>query len=112
MNKVIGNNLKALREANKFTQERTAEYLGLKRSAYANYESGEREAPITVLEKVCSLFGCDLEMLFSEDKSVIDNMLVCAFRADELSDNDMKEVALFKEVVMNYLKMDNLLKNE
>ncbi|MCQ2052218.1 MAG: helix-turn-helix domain-containing protein [Bacteroidaceae bacterium] len=111
MNKVIGRNLKALREANKFTQERIADYLGVKRSAYANYESGDREAPIDILEKACNLFGCSLDMLFSEDKQAVNNMLICAFRADGFSDNDMKEIATFKSVVMNYLKMDSLINN-
>ena len=41
MNTITGRNLKALREANGYTQEKMAEYLGLGRSAYANYEAGE-----------------------------------------------------------------------
>ena len=49
-NQIIGRNMKALREANSYTQEQVAAYLGINRSAYANYESGEREAPIDVLE--------------------------------------------------------------
>lgn len=108
MNKTIGRNLKALREANKFTQERIADYLGVKRSAYANYESGDREAPITILEKACDLFGCSLEMLFSEDEHTVNNMLLPPFQTDDLSNNDMKEVATFRSVVVNYLKMDKL----
>lgn len=112
MNKVVGRNLKALRDANKFTQERIADYLGINRSTYSNYESGDREAPIEVLEKACDLFGCGLDMLFSEDEKALKNMLVCAFRADGLSDSDMREVATFKKVVMNYLKMDSLMNHE
>lgn len=109
MNEIVGRNLKALREANKFTQEKVADYLGVKRSAYANYEAGEREAPVEVLESACRLFGCELDMLFSEDERVLQGMLVCAFRADDLCESDMKEVAAFKNVVLNYLKMKRLL---
>lgn len=109
MNSIIGRNLKSLREANKFTQEKVAEYLGIGRSAYANYEAGDREAPIEVLESACNLFGCELNMLFSEDESALQGMLVCAFRADGLSEQDMQEVAAFKNVVMNYMKMQRLL---
>ena len=36
-------------------------------------------------------------------------MLVCAFRADNLSVNDMKEVAAFKNIVLNYMKMERLM---
>lgn len=109
MSNVIGTNLDKLREANRLTQEQVANYLGIKRSAYANYESGMREPPLDILEKAASLFGCELNLLFEEDGNVVDKMLVAAFRVDDLSKEDMKEVADFKNVVINYLKMERLL---
>lgn len=108
-NQIIGRNMKALREANSYTQEQVAAYLGINRSAYANYETGEREAPIDVLEKACNLFGCEMELLFDQDEKAVKNMLVCAFRADNLSENDLREVSAFKEIVLNYMKMERLL---
>lgn len=108
MNAIVGKNLKALREANNLTQEKVAAFLGIGRSAYANYEAGEREAPVEVLESACKLFGCELDMLFSEDESALQGMLLCAFRADDLCPEDMQQVAAFKDIVMNYLKMQRL----
>lgn len=110
MNAIVGYNLRSLRTANGLTQEKVAAYLGINRSAYANYEAGEREAPLEVLESACRLFGCELNMLFCEDKEALQGMLVCAFRADDLCEQDMKEVASFKNVVLNYIKMQRLLK--
>jgi len=112
MNSIIGHNLKVLREANRFTQEKVADYLGIGRSAYANYEAGEREAPIEVLESACKLFGCELNLLFSENECALHGMLVSAFRAEDLSKQDMREIAAFKTVVMNYIKMQRLQNNE
>lgn len=112
MSTTVGNNLKKLREANCFTQNQVAEYLGIQRSAYSNYETGDREAPLEILEKAASLFGCKLSLLFEEDKDVVKDMLVTAFRIGNLSAQDMKEVAAFKNIVINYLKMDRLLANE
>lgn len=106
---VVGRNLKALREANGYTQEQVANFLGIGRSAYANYEAGERETPMEVMERASELFGCELALLFDEDAQAVRNMLVCAFRADNLSVNDMKEVAAFKNIVLNYLKMQRLM---
>ena len=106
---VVGRNLKALREANGYTQEQVANFLGIGRSAYANYEAGEREAPMEVMERASELFGCELALLFDEDEQAVKNMLVCAFRADNLSVNDMKEVAAFKNIVLNYMKMERLM---
>ena len=106
---IVGRNLKALREANGYTQEQVANFLGIGRSAYANYEAGERETPMEVMERASELFGCELALLFDEDEQAVKNMLVCAFRADNLSVNDMKEVATFKNIVLNYLKMERLM---
>ena len=110
MNNAIGRNLKVLRESNDLTQEQIASYLGIGRSAYANYEAGEREAPLEVLERSAALLGCELDVLFEEDaEAVKSQMLVCAFRTDGLTDEDMQEVARFKNVVLEYMKMTKLL---
>ena len=50
-----------------------------------------------------------MELLFDQDEKAVKNMLVCAFRADNLSENDLKEVSAFKEIVLNYMKMERLL---
>ena len=90
MREVIGRNLKVLREANDLTQEQMSSYLGIGRSAYANYEAGERETPLEVLERSAALLGCELETLFEQDvETVKDRMMVCAFRTDGLTEGDM-----------------------
>lgn len=105
MNNIIEKNLRTLRKANRFTQEQVSSYLGVKRSAYSNYESGNREAPIDVLEKACALFGCDLDMLFEDNPEI----LSCSFRVECLDPDDLKVIANFKEMVLNYIKMERLL---
>lgn len=111
MNKTIGKNLKAFRNFNRFTQEQVANFLGLKdhRSTYSNYESGDRETPLEVLEMCANLYGCDLSMFFEEDEASAKDMLVCAFRVDDISPSDMGEIAEFKNIVKNYLKLNSLL---
>lgn len=112
MDKIISNNLKLLRENSGYTQKQIAEYLGINRSAYANYESGDRTAPLSVLESVAKLFGVDLSLLFADDENSIQSMLLCAFRADDLCVEDMKQVAEFKDIALSYLKMIKLLEDE
>lgn len=105
---MIGETLKLLREASNYTQENVSDYLGIRRSTYSNYETGDREAPLTVLEKLASLYGCDLYDLESEDRDVLRGLIACAFRVDSLSVEDMKQVAAFKRLVMNYVKMKKI----
>ena len=101
-----------LRENSGYTQKQVAEFLGINRSAYANYETGERTIPLTVLEGVAKLFGVDMAVLFDTDIANIRSSLLCAFRADNLSADDMKQIADFKDVAMSYLKMIKLLEND
>lgn len=109
MDIISAKNIKILREHSGYTQEQVAEFLGINRSAYANYEAGVRSVPLPVMESVASLFGVDLSLLFEDDTESVKSMLLCAFRADDLSKEDMRQVAEFKSIAMNYLKMNKLL---
>ena len=106
---IIAKNIKLLRQASNYTQESVASFLGIGRSAYSNYESGDRELPISCMEKLADLYGCDAYMLYEENESVIEDMLATAFRVDNLSPADMEQIAAFKRVVKNSLMMDKML---
>lgn len=110
MNKIIGKNLKKFRNFNRFTQDQVTGFLGLNnRSTYSNYESGDREVPFEILEKCADLYGCDLSLFLEENEQAETDILVCAFRADNITSSDMDEVAKFKNIVKNYLKLNTLL---
>lgn len=104
-NQIVGANLKKLRELFGETQEAIASRIGVSRSAYANYESGAREMPCDILDKVSVLFGCEPYVLFDEDMSTQTDVLACAFRVDDISDEDFNEVCHFKDIVRSYIKM-------
>ena len=106
---IIAKNIKLMRQASNYTQEDIASFLGIGRSAYSNYESGDRELPLSCMEKLADLYGCDAYMLYEENESVIEDMLATAFRVDNLSPADMEQIAAFKRVVRNSLMMDTML---
>ncbi len=106
MSNAVATNLKKLREAARYTQDEVAKALDITRSAYSNYESGEREAPYDVLEKVSDLFGCDMYILFEENENADAMILVSAFRLNGLTDEDTVEIIRFKDIVKSYLKME------
>ncbi|MEE0977773.1 MAG: helix-turn-helix transcriptional regulator, partial [Muribaculaceae bacterium] len=97
---------KKLREAARYTQDEVAQTLGVTLSSYSNYESGERETPYDLLEKISDLFGCDMYVLFEENKNADAMILASAFRLDGLTNEDALEIVRFKDIVKSYLKME------
>ena len=106
MDKTIARNLKKLRETARYTQDEVAQSLGITRSAYSNYESGDREMPYDVIEKASNFFGCEMTMLFEENDNVDAMILATAFRIDGIAPEDAGEIMRFKDIVKSYLKME------
>ena len=106
MDKIIARNIKKLRETARYTQDEVAQALGVTRSAYSNYESGDREVPYDVIEKASDFFGCDMAVLFEENENDDAMILVSAFRLDGMTADDAAEIMRFKDIVKSYLKME------
>lgn len=106
MDKIIARNIKKLREIGRFTQAEVAQALGITRSAYSNYELGDREIPFDVIEKASDFFGCDMTLLFEDNKNVDSMILASAFRLDGMTSEDAAEIMRFKDIVKSYLKME------
>ncbi|NQW29766.1 MAG: helix-turn-helix transcriptional regulator [Ignavibacteria bacterium] len=100
-----GQALKAYREKNGFTQEAVATYLSIKRELLSYYENDSRVPSVEVLEKLADLYGAELSDFFETDKDHINTNVAFAFRATSVRENDMKELAQFRKVVQNYLKI-------
>jgi transcriptional regulator with XRE-family HTH domain len=109
--KTIGKNIKVFREAQSLNQEELAEFLGVKRPMISYYENGEREISMAQLDKLANLFGIDISTLMEENSENLKSDLAFAFRADGLSSSDLHEIAAFKKVVKNFLRMKQI-KNE
>ena len=98
INQVVGENLKKIRELSGFTQEEVAKSIGVERSTYSNYEGEIGRASCRVL---------------FEDSIHADNeIMATAFRISDLEENDLKEIAIFKDIVMSYLKMERIAQHE
>jgi transcriptional regulator with XRE-family HTH domain len=108
----IGEQLKIYREQSNLTQQVVANYLGIKRELLSYYENGEREAPLSVLEKVVDLYGIDLADLFEADPNQISANIAFAFRAETIQESDLIELALFRRAIKNYFKICELEKKD
>lgn len=110
--KIIGKNIKTLREKMGINQNELADMIGVKREMVSYYETGTREIPIILLEKLADFFRVDLGDLM-EDKPEIQKVNVAfAFRANELSKDDFESIAYFGKIVRNYIKLKGLSKEE
>lgn len=65
--KLIGEMLKAFREANKLQQKQVAEYIGVNPQTYSAYESGRNEPPAEVLVRLSLLYEIEVDILIQKD---------------------------------------------
>ena len=105
----IGVNIRLYREKNYLTQKAIADYLDISRELISYYETGERNPQVEVLTKLSDLFGINLEDLLEESKEKTQENVVLAFRNKDFSNDDLKEIAVFKKIIKNFLKMERLL---
>ncbi|MCI9843394.1 helix-turn-helix domain-containing protein [Flavobacterium pectinovorum] len=103
--------IKGLRDKYGYTQDKVAEFLGIKREMISFYENNEREVPLEILEKLSDLFGIDLDVFFVDNVDEALAEVVFAFRKNDLDNNDMDAMADFGKIVKNYLKIKNLHDN-
>ena len=104
-NKVIGQNLKAIRDSLGLNQDYVATFLDIKREMLSYYETGTRPAPISVLVKLSDLYGVTLKDLLDKNPKTSSLNAAFAFRADEVNKEDLEALALFKRIARNYIKM-------
>ena len=109
---IIGKNIFYFRTSLGMSQEEVSSFLNVERSTISKYETGEREIPLPVLEKLSDLFGVEISGLLEEnnEKSQVNQAL--AFRKDSISREDLESIAGFQKIVKKYLEMKKILENE
>ena len=108
MENIIGKNIKLFRTKLGLSQQDIANYCGVSREVLSYYETGDREVSLLHLEKISEYMNIDLEVFLEDDPKDIQPELALAFRAEELTPSDRANVAYFKNIVKNYLKMQRI----
>lgn len=101
----IGKILKQFRERMGLTQAVVADFLGIKREVLSYYENDTREAPIEILEKLAHLYGIELTDFFEENENLMQANIAFAFRAENLSEEDLTQIASFRKIIKNHFKL-------
>ena len=101
----VNDNLKAVREKKRVSQQEVADYLGITRQAYSHYEVGRRKPDYETLLKLAEFYGVSvLDLLEAEkaptvegERSVSDDDIKFAlFGGDgEITDEMYEEVKRF-----------------
>ena len=102
--------LKQLRKESRITQEQMAEYLGVAQSLITKLENGTRSLNVTLIDKICNLFGCSEAYLMGEDDAYIP--LNFAFRSNGIQSEDLESIAVVNKIAMNIRYMNELLGDE
>ena len=106
-NTIQSNRLKTLRQESNITQEQLAKYLGVDQSMVTKIGKGTRAMNVTMMHKICSLFGCSESYLLGEDDMYIP--LQFSFRSNEIQAEDLESIAAVNRIVMNIRHMNELL---
>ena len=102
--------LKQLRKESRITQEQMAEYLEVDQSLITKLENGTRSLNVTLIDKICNLFGCSEAYLMGEDDAYIP--LNFAFRSNGIQSKDLESIAVVNKIAMNIRYMNELLGDE
>lgn len=99
--------LRQLRKESKITQEQLANYLDVDQTMITKLENGTRNLNVTLIEKICNLFGCSDTYLMGEDDDHIP--LNFAFRSNGIQTEDLESIAAINKIVMNIRYMNEMI---
>ena len=102
--------LKYLRKESKITQDQLAQFSSVDQSMITKLETGTRRFRITMVDKICSLFGCSEEFLMGESNDYIP--LNFAFRSTGIEAEDLESIAAVNKIAINLKYMNELMGDE
>lgn len=105
---IIGENLRNLREKLGWRQEDIAKYLGIDRVLVSYYENAQRDISFENLEKLAIFYGVETAELLEDIPQMQKTTMVFAFRAESYSATDLQQIAKFKKIVTNYIKVNEM----
>lgn len=97
-------NLKLAREQKGLSQKDVAEKIGVAKSTYSLYESGNREPNVQIIKKIANVLDVSADELLGIDAEPA--TLAAHFDGDEYTEDELDEIRQFAEFVKNKRKSD------
>lgn len=99
--------LKMMREKAGLRQEQIAEYLGVTQTFISKVENGERNLTVDQLESAVNLYGYSLAAFADMDQDA--HPIQFAFRAQDVSQDDLRVIAEIGKIAINSRFMARML---
>ncbi|MDR3286413.1 MAG: helix-turn-helix domain-containing protein [Prevotellaceae bacterium] len=109
---MLSKNIRTLRENLGYTQAQIGGFLGVSAAAVTQYETGVREIPVEVVSKLSLLFNVDEYELYQDSPQQQEILAAFAFRSEQFSESDLKNIIALKKIILNYFHLLNTLNNE
>lgn len=88
--KIVGNNVKAKRQANKVNQTELAARLNLSRTSLVNIEQGRQHPSLVLLFQISKALGCDMHEIIPSSDEVFNKQAQHPTYLDTISDTDLE----------------------
>ena len=102
MGERFNENLKIARERKGLSQKDIAEGIGVAKSTYSLYESGNREPNVQTIKKIADLLNVSADELLGIDDEP--QTLAAHFDGDEYTPEELDEIRAFAEFVKSKRK--------
>ena len=95
-------NLKAARERRGLSQKEMSERIGVAKSTYSLYESGNREPNVQTIKRISDTLNVSADELLGIEEET--STLAAHFTGDEYTEDELDEIKKFAEFVKNKRK--------
>ena len=102
MGKQFNENLKAARERKNMTQKDVADSIGVAKSTYSLYESGNREPNVQTIKKIADILNVSADNLLGLDSQPTTS--AAHFDGDEYTEAELDKIKEFAAFVKNNRK--------
>lgn len=92
-------NLKLAREKKNMTQKEIADIIGVAKSTYSLYESGNREPNVQTIKKIADVLNVSADTLLGLNTEPI--TIAAHFDGDEYTEDELEDIKAYAEFVKN-----------
>lgn len=92
-------NLRSAREKRGVSQKDVAEFIGVAKSTYSLYESGNREPNVHTIKKISDFLNVSADTLLGIDDCA--QTIAAHFDGDEYTESELEEIRQFAAFVKN-----------